>query len=223
MRRNSLLPLEYLLLPECCTGLEPLMSPCLSLSLWVCSQIPSRAGSAAAAWAGINGPCTLQRWWQGQINPLLENQCSDGSWWGAESPLSLGCPENGCVAQHKYLCWNWSQYICQAQPVFFLWTVLSSSISKMLFPQVNAFSVPSFCCIWHLQWKWTFLLQHFQASESQKEIMHRDFNLQPQNLYQGACAEMQNAHLCSNHGAMFLCPAGFQPFHSLKMIQDEGN
>lgn len=53
--------------------------------------------------------------------------------------------------------------------------------------------------------------------------MQRDFNMQAQNLYQGARAEMQNAHLCSNHEAMFLCPAGFQFFHSLKMIQDEDN
>lgn len=53
--------------------------------------------------------------------------------------------------------------------------------------------------------------------------MQRDFNMQAQNLYQGAHAEMQNAHLCSNHEAMFLCPAGFQFFHSLKMIQDEDN
>lgn len=27
---------------------------------------------------------------QGQINPLLQNQCSDGSWQVAESPLFLG-------------------------------------------------------------------------------------------------------------------------------------
>lgn len=99
MQRNSLLPFKHLPLLGCCTGLEPLSSLSLSLRLWVCGQIPSRAGSAAAAQAGINGPCTLQCWWQGQINPLLQNQSSDGSWWVADSPLSLGCPENGHVAQ----------------------------------------------------------------------------------------------------------------------------
>lgn len=61
MQRNSLLPFEHLPLLECCTGLEPPISPSLSFRLSVSSQIPSRAGSAAAARAGINGPCTLQR------------------------------------------------------------------------------------------------------------------------------------------------------------------
>lgn len=48
-----------------------------------------RCGSPSRdKWAMHCGALVAQQ--QGQINPLLQNQCSDGSWQVAESPLFLG-------------------------------------------------------------------------------------------------------------------------------------
>lgn len=47
--------------------------------------------------------------------------------------------------------------------------------------------------------------------------MNGDFNPQPQDLSLGSSGNTcRNAHLCPDRGAMFLCPAGFQTFYSLK-------
>lgn len=98
MQRNSLLPFEYLPLARMLHrfGTPRQLSPKpQTLSL---RPNPWQSWQRCSSPGRINGPCTLLRWWQGQINPLLQNQCSDGSWWVTECPLSLRCPENGHVA-----------------------------------------------------------------------------------------------------------------------------
>lgn len=53
--------------------------------------------------------------------------------------------------------------------------------------------------------------------------MNGDFNPQPQDLSLGSSGNTcRNAHLCPDHGAMFLCPAGFQTFSSLKTLSGMG-
>ena len=167
--------------------MEPLISPSLSLSLSISSQIPSGAGSCGSPGRDKRAMHSAVRWWHGSRDSLTLF-CRTGADMAAGRRLRAPSPCGGTARKRargsgssKYPCLNRSHLTYLPSLACFL-----SLHCSLCTRHRNAFSTGKciFCArfVMHVTSLVKMNISPAAFSGSQEEIMNGVFNVQPQDL-----------------------------------------